>query len=295
MFNQLVLLVFLSFITTSCNSLFYYPDRITYLTPDKKGFKYREATMKTPDGETLNYWVIAPKREKIGTILHFHGNAQNVSAHFLFVAWLTEFGYEVISFDYRGYGHSTGTPDRKGLIVDGQVMLSFLESKQIPYLVIGQSLGGAVAIPAITRLNPKYLRGLILDSTFASYRGIARDKLAQQAITWLFQWPLSFLVTDDLSPVDTLQGIEVPVMQFHSKQDFVVPFKQGKELFNALGKVGQFVVLKRRGHTTAFVPPFEQHHKDLLHWLCTLNSKPDRCLKLVGGHELVKQLESSSH
>lgn len=278
---QLVLSFYLILSLNACNSLFYYPDRVTYLTPDKKGFSYQEAVAKTPDGEALSYWTLGPKGEKFGTILHFHGNAQNISAHFLFVAWFTNFGYEVISFDYRGYGKSSGTPHRQGLFTDGQVMLNLLETREVPYFVIGQSLGGAVAIPAIANAKPAHLKGLILDSTFASYRGIARLKLALHPITWLLQWPLSFLVTDELSPIDSVNGLNVPVIQYHSRQDHVVPFEQGEKLFSGFSGKQKFVALERIGHTTAFVPPFSKHHRDLLLWLCKLNQKSRSCIEFV--------------
>ncbi|NRA44175.1 MAG: alpha/beta hydrolase [Oligoflexales bacterium] len=281
MINQLILWLSILTLLSSCNSLFYYPDRVTYLTPDKRGFAYEESKLETPDGESLNYWVIAPKSEKVGTILHFHGNAQNISTHFLFVAWFSSFGYEVISFDYRGYGQSSGVPNREGLFVDGKAMLDLLESKNLPYFVIAQSLGGAVAIPAIAASAPENLKGLILDSTFASYRGIARDKLAEHPITWALQWPLSFLVSDELSPVEYVKGLRIPVLQFHSKYDQVVPYKQGKQLFAAFSKDRQFVTLTRKGHTAAFTPPFEKHHDDLLAWLCRYSGIQERCMQVV--------------
>ena len=281
-------------LTSACNSLFYYPDRLTYMTPDKRGFQYQEGKLKTPDGEVLKYWVIAAKHKKIGTILHFHGNAQNMSAHFLFVAWLSEFGYEVINFDYRGYGQSTGIPDRQGLVVDGQVMLDFLESQQIPYFVIGQSLGGAVAIPAIASLKPTRLRGVILDSTFASYRGIAQCKLAENPITWIFQWPLSFLVSDELSPIDSVYSLDFPILQFHSRSDLVVPFAQGKELFDGFNFRKRFIALKRSGHTKALVPPFSQHHLDLLLWLCSLNDDEEVCKQIVEKSEIRRNYQKDA-
>ena len=277
---------------TSCNSLFYYPDRVTYLTPDKKGFNYHEAKLETSDGEALNYWVIVPKGEKIGTILHFHGNAQNISAHFLFVAWFSEFGYEVISFDYRGYGQSSGKPTREGLNIDGKAMIELLESRKAPYFIVAQSLGGAVAIPAIASAASTNLKGLVLDSTFASYRGIARCKLAQHPITWALQWPLSYLVTDDLSPIDSVSDLKVPILQYQSEKDQVVPFEQGRKLFDSFKEEQIFVSLKRNGHTTAFLPPFKPYHDDLLAWLCRQSHHEERCKRVGRDRKKVEEEKS---
>lgn len=45
-----------------------------------------------------------------GTVLHFHGNAANISNHVLQVEWLPDRGFNLLVFDYRGYGISQGSP-----------------------------------------------------------------------------------------------------------------------------------------------------------------------------------------
>ncbi len=55
----------------------------------------------------------------------------------------------VFTIDYRGYGHSSGSPTEAGLITDGVALLNYvLHIANIPperILLIGQSLGTAVA------------------------------------------------------------------------------------------------------------------------------------------------------
>ena len=76
--------------------------------------------LDTADGETLHGWWLPALTDEPakGTIYYLHGNAQNVSAHILNVAWLPEKGYNVFTLDYRGYGQSTGAPDIEGALHD---------------------------------------------------------------------------------------------------------------------------------------------------------------------------------
>jgi abhydrolase domain-containing protein 12 len=55
----------------------------------------------------------------------------------------------VVTIDYRGFGHSTGSPTEAGLIADGTALANWvLKTAQIPadrIVILGQSLGTAVA------------------------------------------------------------------------------------------------------------------------------------------------------
>ena len=131
----------------NCNNLFYYPDKINYSSPSHLNINYDTLTVKTADNEELHVWKLFGKQEQ-GVIIQFHGNAQNLTSHYLSVAWLTDHGFSVYTFDYRGYGKSSGKPTRKGLVQDGQAIIEYVcrETKK-PVFIIGQSLGGAVAAP----------------------------------------------------------------------------------------------------------------------------------------------------
>ena len=55
----------------------------------------------------------------------------------------------VLAFDYRGFGHSSGTPTEQGLITDGIAVVQWaIEVAKVPperIVLVGQSLGTAVA------------------------------------------------------------------------------------------------------------------------------------------------------
>ncbi len=164
---------FLRFVGLDCK--FYYPDNVAYDQPAMFGLKCEDVTFRTRDGLTLHGWFLPSEGEPKGTVIHFHGNAANVSAHVVLVKWLPAAGYNVLMFDYRGYGTSQGRVTRAGTILDGHAALDYAlsrpDSHDLPAFFYGQSLGGAVAI-VVAAERPE-VRAVVAESTFGSYRGIA--------------------------------------------------------------------------------------------------------------------------
>lgn len=257
-------------VLTGCNHLFYYPTKIKYIDPKAQGFQYEERFVDTKDGERLVLWDFEPKGQERGTILHFHGNAQNISTHFLFVVWMTKHGYRVITFDYRGYGGSSGKPSREGLIKDGAAILANVcQQSKSPLFVLGQSLGGAVVVPVLALADQDQMCAcaLVLESTFASYRSLARDKLASFFLTWPLQYPLSFLISDARSPQAYAEHLELPLVMIHGENDPIIPLVHGKSLYEAFSHQDrEFWLVEAGGHTQAFIAgqPFP---KQLLQYL----------------------------
>lgn len=268
--------------TTACNSLFYYPDHETYLTPDKEDIPFAAATVTSADGTRLAVWHLhALGRSQNAVVVQFHGNAQNMSAHVTYVAWLADYGFDVVTFDYRGYGGSAGTPDRTGVVADGQAVLAWVNAQPAlrgkDVFLLGQSLGGAIAVPVAVRTPPFRLKGVIVESTFDSYRGVARGMLGNFWLTWPLQWPLSFLVTDSLSPLDDAPALQIPFLGIHGTNDRVVPIKYGANLYAACAAADkEFWAVPRGGHLAAFGDDDSPWRERLVQWLCKHASRCSR-------------------
>ena len=71
-------------------------------------------------------------------------------------------------------------------------------------------------------------------------------------ITWLFQWPLSFLISSGYDAEDYVQKIHVPIVFVHSVKDPVVPYKFGRELFDKANEPKEFWEVQEPSHIQAF-------------------------------------------
>lgn len=223
---------------SACTHLLFYPQRVQFATPDRLGVMYEEVEIQTSDSIKLHGWKLLAKEEAHGTVLFFHGNAENISSHFANVYWLTDYGYDVYLFDYRGYGQSEGIAQLDAVINDAEAMLEYSIKQLVKdegLIVIGHSLGGSLAIHAVAHSEYKSrIKALITVEAFSDYRKVTRDVLSTSWLTWLLQWPLSFTVDNSYRPVDAIADVApIPLMLMHSKQDEIIPFEHVQVLYEA--------------------------------------------------------------
>lgn len=243
---------------TGCTAIFFQPQEREYLTPDAIGLAYQDVTITDSDGELLHGWWLPAQGKAQGTVLFLHGNAENISTHIASVYWLPAQHYNVLLLDYRGYGASQGTPSVEGALSDINSAMAYLlqradvDSQRI--VVLGQSLGGALATYYVAH-SPyrENIKALIVESAFASYRQIAREKLASFWLSWPLQWPLSFTIDDTYSPLPAVAKVSpIPLLLIHGDRDAVVPLHHGQALFAAAAQPKEFWLVAGGGHIEAF-------------------------------------------
>jgi fermentation-respiration switch protein FrsA (DUF1100 family) len=253
-----------------CGSVFFYPQRPLAFTPAIANLPYRDVEIETADHIRLHGWYL-PAEEARGTILFLHGNAGNVSMHLASVYWLPRRRYNVLMLDYRGFGESRGSASIGGSVRDADAAIEWLavrpEVQAHGMAVFGQSIGGAIAAYAVAHSRERGLiRALILDSTFSSYRTIAREKLASWWLTWALQWPLSLTITDRYSPIDAIRAVSpIPVLIIHNEFDPIIPIEHGRKLYQAAGGPKQFWEFPQQGHITALT--HEENRDRLVRYL----------------------------
>tara|TARA_R110000868_G_scaffold117600_8_gene312311 strand:+ start:23002 stop:23778 length:777 start_codon:yes stop_codon:yes gene_type:complete len=215
---------------------------VLYVSPKALEIKHEDIFFDSADGKRLHGWYLHHKsgQKSKGLITLFHGNAQNLSSHFLNLAWITEHGYDLFIFDYRGYGLSVGTPTPEGVNLDALAALEkskqFLKEKSISsWIVHAQSLGGLIAMRALEDFKSTELIDLlVLDSTFDSYDGIAFEKLTSHWLTFIFSPLGPLLVSDSMAPNIFFQKYERPTLVMHGSQDLVIPIKFGRNVFERI-------------------------------------------------------------
>jgi uncharacterized protein len=92
------LLIMASFLS-GCSNLFFYPERELVVTPKELNIRFEEVSVPLPDNGTLHGWYLPAEGKEIGTLLFFHGNAQNISYHLASVYWLPKENFSVFLFD----------------------------------------------------------------------------------------------------------------------------------------------------------------------------------------------------
>ncbi len=241
---------------TACNGVFYQPDHVQYIHISQipKRERPQDIRIPTADGQTLDAWHFAPrvkfKSRNDTVVLHFHGNAQNLSSHFLQLFWLPDQGFNYIIVDYRGYGKSDGRASRQHVYEDVKSAIRYAQEHYKNVILYGQSLGGAALLGGLLDLKDKsHIKGVVIEASFASYQRIARRKLAHFWVSWPFQWLGDVLVTDSHAPIGRIHQLSpIPILVVHGRGDQVVEFIEGQEIYGEAAKQKRFIAVDRANH-----------------------------------------------
>ncbi len=141
-------------------------------------------------------------------------------------------------------------------------------------VVYGQSLGGSLAITASPQSEYfSRVRGVIVEGAFTSYRLVAREALSKWWLTWAFQWPLSFTISDNYRPIDVISKISPkPLLIIQGADDKVIEPHHSQDLFEAAQQPKQRWVVENAGHNNALAG--ETARMEFLAYLANLLTKP---------------------
>jgi len=158
-------------------------------------------------------------------IIYFQGNAGSLRRPRVQeqLRTLHALGYDVLSFDYRGYGRSDGVPTEGGLYSDALAAYTSLIAAGVPatrIILAGQSLGSAVAVELATRVTSA---GVVLFSPIDSV-----PLTAGRIYPWV---PVHYLASNRFDSSSKIDRLQVPVVIFHSAYDRLIPLQAARDLF----------------------------------------------------------------
>jgi pimeloyl-ACP methyl ester carboxylesterase len=203
----------------------YFSSRDVQATPADYGMTFEELLVGTEDGITLHGWYM-PEPLSHFTVLHFHGNAGNISHRLsLYKAWQS-LGLSVYAFDYRGYGKSEGTPGEAGLYADARAVWSDLTIrlgvKPQHVIIAGRSLGAAVAAKLASEVNAA---GVVLETPFSSI-----PDMAALHYPWL---PVRWLARTNFDTESMVRDVHMPLLMIAARDDAISPAQMADSIFAA--------------------------------------------------------------
>jgi fermentation-respiration switch protein FrsA (DUF1100 family) len=252
-----------------CNRVFYYPNQKRYGSPEDLRVAYESVKFPTRDGAMLHgyFFPHVGSAPALGTMLHLHGNAGNISGHFVHVAWLPEAGWNALTFDYRGYGQSQGRVTRQGSVEDAHAALDYLLHREDvdsgKIVAFGQSLGGAIGI--VLTAQRQEIRALATDGAFDSYRGIVAWHVRKHPLLFAVAWWFPYGMPLGLDPINYVKSISPrPLFIMHGTADEVVDPAMGRRLYDAAGEPKDLWLLEGADHYSAMQDHPKEAHSRLL-------------------------------
>lgn len=197
--------------------------------------------LDSSSGSLLYAWQVVPKEALNGiSILLLHGNGGNILTNLGGGIALAKKGFKVTIVDYSGYGWSTGKATRKNILKDAVSTLNVISARARSagekLVLYGQSLGGHLAV-VVAAENADRVDGLVIEGAFSSHRAIAAERKGALAKAF---------VGEPYSAMKSIADYAKPILVIHSRDDEVVPFSMGQELFDAANEPKLFFEIAER-------------------------------------------------
>jgi fermentation-respiration switch protein FrsA (DUF1100 family) len=248
------------------NALVFFPSRSVTWTPADADLPFEDVEIATQDGERLHAWWIRARGGATGHVLLCHGNAGNVGDRVPHAALLAAAGFDVLLFDSRGYGRSSGRPSEEGTYRDARAARAALLARPgvdaARVLYLGESLGGAVALALALEVPPA---GLVLQSTFTSIRDMARRH---------YPFIPASLVPDAYPSLRRIGGLRAPLLLIHGERDSIVPAMHADELLAAAPEPKELHVVAGAGHNDLLTLAGEEWARTIAAWTARVLPPP---------------------
>uniref|UniRef100_A0A6J0SJJ4 Alpha/beta hydrolase domain-containing protein 17A n=1 Tax=Pogona vitticeps TaxID=103695 RepID=A0A6J0SJJ4_9SAUR len=213
---------------------------------DRADFQYTQRELDTIDvfvtksgrGNRVSCMYVRCAPGARFTVLFSHGNAVDLGQMCSFYISLgTRINCNIFSYDYSGYGVSTGKPSEKNLYADVDAAWQALRTRYgiSPENIIlyGQSIG---TVPTVDLASRYECAAVILHSPLTSGMRVAFPETKK---TYCF---------DAFPNIDKVARITSPVLFIHGTEDEVIDFSHGLALYERCPKAVEPLWVEGAGH-----------------------------------------------
>jgi pimeloyl-ACP methyl ester carboxylesterase len=225
----------------------------------------RPSTTATPDGcvkrtfagveMRLSGWHCRADAPAKVTIVYLHGVAANKDSGEGVVNRFRGRGFDVIVYDSRAHGESEGDRCTYGYFEKQDLQRVLDESRSENVVLIGHSLGGAVALQAAA--VDRRVRAVVAASSFSDLRTIATERAPFVFVGSVLDAAFERVArdgrftVDQVSPVAVAPAITVPVLLIHGELDAETPPAHSQRIYAALAGPKRLLILPNTGHNDA--------------------------------------------
>jgi fermentation-respiration switch protein FrsA (DUF1100 family) len=227
---------------------------VAFFLSEKMMFPYKESSygqdvanlkfIKTEDGNTVatRFW-----KSELNShlILYFHGNGEDVGELDSFAEQMNSLGVSVLTFDYRGYGLSSGKASESNVNLDALLVLDM--ARELGYendkiLLWGRSIGSGGAVHLATSSE---FAGLILVSPLKSIYTVITG--------------FSIIPFDRFDSYSKLDQFDFPLYIVHGTEDQVIASSHGVQMFESYRGKKCISLIDGAGHNNLWSHGFSDY------------------------------------
>lgn len=214
------------------------------LSESRPAFPFKQIDVPRADGARQFAWVMENPAARTW-LLYLHGNSATIASRVNIERYtdLRALGLSILAPEYRGFAGLSGVPTEHDVNADARAAFDYLTGTlHVPptrIVVYGWSLGSAVAVDLTANVDEA---AVILEGAPASLVGIGERRYP------LF--PVRMVMRNPFESIAKVDRVHSPMLFLHSPEDAIVPYEDGRRLFERAHEPKRFVDV-RGGHIDA--------------------------------------------
>jgi hypothetical protein len=219
-------------------------------------------------GVSLDGWQCAAATDRRGTLIYLHGVADNRSSSAGVVQRFRSRGFDVVAYDSRAHGQSTGDNCTYGYYEKRDLAHVIDALPEGPVVLLGTSLGAAVALQAAP--EDARIRIVVAAETFSDLRTVASERAPFFFTAGTIDRAFTIAARDGRFPIDEVSPrraaarIHVPVLMIHGSADRETPPAHSRRVFDALQARKRLILVPGKGHNQSLS---DSVWKDVERWI----------------------------
>jgi uncharacterized protein len=203
-------------------------------------------------GVALKGWRCRPSGLRRGAVVYLHGVADNRASGAAIIERFVARGFEVIVYDSRAHGESDGNVCTYGYFEKQDLRLVLDRLEPGPIVLIGSSLGAAVALQAAA--EDARITAIVAAETFSDLRTVATERapffFTEGVIDRAFELAQQRGHFDvrTVSPVDAARNVTAAVLLIHGDADVDTPPDHSRRVFSALAGPKKLMIVAGAAH-----------------------------------------------
>ncbi|MCG2593147.1 alpha/beta fold hydrolase [Ramlibacter sp. XY19] len=223
--------------------LLFEPDPLAHDDPICSDCDTREYFIDVPNARLSVAHLQCPNPR--GVFFFLHGNSGNLKKWFVELDAFRQANFDVVMFDYRGFGKSSGTIESEDqLRADVRAVWDHVAPQYAGKRVVisGQSLGTGLAagLSAALGAEGKAPDLTMLVSPYSSMRALAAE---------LYPWVPTQVLRYPLHTLEHAAKMLGPVMLIHGDRDELIPIKHSETLAKAMRNKVRLLRVRGAGHS----------------------------------------------